>query len=140
IENPEHDLKLAIIRGICAKDPLQYRIVIGSWPRNPFAGNTSAKMFTTMTLAKDMTPADHTNLNRFLTGYAKHRRARFLPVTGEEREGVQGLARHYDLDIMIEGIEVVDAWMIDRKCFAMCGIMPDDSPVIPPGHETDAPV
>jgi hypothetical protein len=30
--------------------------------------------------------------------------------------------------------------MIDEKCFASCGIMPGDTPVIPPNHETDAPV
>lgn len=97
-------------------------------------------MFTAMSLGKDMTPTDHTNLNRFLTGYAKHNRACFLPMTGEKKHAPNGLERHYDLDIMIEGIEIIDAWMIDQKCFASCGIMPGDTPFIPPNHETDAPV
>jgi tetratricopeptide (TPR) repeat protein len=140
VDKPEHDLKLAIIRGISSENPLNYRIVIGSWPRDPFGGSSPAKMFTTMSLGKDMTPADHTNLNRFLTGYAKHNRARFLPTTGEQRQGASGLEHHFDLDIMVEGVEIIDAWMIDEKCFASCGIMPGDTPVIPPNHETDAPV
>jgi hypothetical protein len=140
VDNPEHDLKLAIIRGISAKDPLHYRIVVGSWPRNPFSGPSPPKMFTTMALAKDMTPADHTNLDRFLTGYAKHDCARILPVTGEQGYDPQKFEIHHDLDIMVEGVEIVDAWMIGRKCFALSGIMPGDTPVIPPGHEKDAPV
>jgi tetratricopeptide (TPR) repeat protein len=139
-DKPEHDLKLAIIRGISSENPLDYRIVIGSWPRHPFAGQSPPKMFTTMSLGKDMTPTDHTNLNRFLTGYAKHNRARFLPMTGEQKHGLNGLERHLDLDIMIEGVEIIDAWRIDQKCFASCGIMPGDKPFIPPDRKTDAPV
>lgn len=135
-DNSQHNLKIAIIRGISSKNPLHYRIVMGSWPR----GQSSAKMFISLSLSKDMTPVDHTNLDRFLAGYAKHGRSRFLPVTGEQKHGMQALKIHHDLDIMLEGLEIVDAWMIDQKCFASSGIMPGDTPLIPPGHEIDAPV
>ena len=136
----EYDLKLAIIRGISATAPLHYRIVIGSWPRDPFVAGSPNKVFTTMSLGKDVTPVDHTKLNRFLAGYAIHNRARLLPVTGKPTDGVGGLEMHYDLDIMIEGVEVADAWRIDQRHFAACGIMPGDDPLVPAGHETDAPV
>ncbi|MGC4033485.1 MAG: hypothetical protein QM754_17490 [Tepidisphaeraceae bacterium] len=138
-KDPEHDFKLAIIRGISSAEPMNYRIMIGSFPRRSLT-DMSAKMFTTMTLGKDLTPTDHTNLNRFSEGYAKHGCARLFPVSGIQANAPQGLECHYDLDIMLKDIEITDAWKVDERSFAACGIMPGDKPYIPPNHETDAPV
>jgi hypothetical protein len=129
-------LRLTVIRGIDAKNPHRYRVLITANPEISGSGDPSKLMFM-MSRIHTMSPSSDSNLRAFLDNY--HASGSFLLVPGLFRGASAPPELFYDHGILKRDIRVRDAWQIGPNDPDAVALRNGDDPIIP-GGEHDAPV
>ena len=83
-----------------------------------------------------MDPSSSQNLDDFLTN--QKRSGRFLLVPSYMQSGKPEIDSSHA--ILLNKINIIDAWQIDENCTLRCVIQEDDDIIIPKEHIEDAPV
>jgi len=132
--DPENRLRISIIRGISKKNPMNYRVVIGS-NADPAKLRKLGMMAARV---KTLEPSSTLNRDRFLEAYA--REGRFLfGVAGVDYDNPQPVPPMRQGYILKSGLRVRDAWEIGLNDPDISGVQPDDDVIIPEEHKKDAP-
>ena len=125
-------LRVSILRGVDKQEPLAYTVVIGS---NINDENLSPdKLVFMVSRINTMNPKSDENLTRFLRAYEQTGAYYLMPalMRDGQMEIIWGHA------IAKREVHVREAWQVGRHDPDSAGIQHD--PIIPPEHETDAPV
>lgn len=130
--DPADRLRLVIVRGINAKEPQWYRLVISA---NPDPAEKAARLHTYRIVTAQ--PAQDTNLRSFLERYLRLGEFLFLPGQRQETTGPPLVFQEHALKL--KPLHIRDAYEIGPDDQDIIGLAPDDQPVIPLGME-DAPV
>ncbi|RYG38273.1 hypothetical protein EON81_04060 [bacterium] len=121
----ERALRIVAVRGIDAKNPSHYRLVIA-----PNLGTIKAKKtFMAMQRILTMTPSTTVNLDRFTEAYEAH--YRFLLVPAFLREDKMDFL--FELAIGTYEFAVRDAWEIGKNDPDGTAIREGDDIIVPPG-------
>ena len=137
-EDLEDRLRVSIIRGISAKNPAWYRVVIGT-ELKALKGPTNAQLAYAMMVSRlqTMTPNSSANLERFLANYATAG-AYYLAAAlmGEDRHQVKAIGK---IRVNKKRLHIRQAWEIGPNDPDSAGIREDDEPLIP-ADKKDIPV
>lgn len=136
----EQDLiRISIVRGIDARNPHAYRIVIGADLQAALTDTRAPKFAMTAFRVNQMDPSSSANLDQFLGSYAKHGAFDLLPAYTPPG-AMSPIPASDQLWIRKQKLHVVNAWQIGVGDLDSPAITADTRPIIPMGHETDAPV
>jgi hypothetical protein len=135
LDDPKNDLRIAIIRGISAADPLAYVVTVGSNFDN--FSKSQGTLFGAVSRMNWMRPSSPKNLEIFLAAFRRQGRFLLAPAhfpsdsSSPEMFTKVGLGKYH--------LAVRDAWEIGEHDPDIIVIDPDDPPVIP-DDKPDAPV
>jgi hypothetical protein len=130
-------LRLTIIRGIDAKNPHAYRVLITANPEMSGLKDDLSKLMFMVSRINTMTPSSDSNLRAFLDNYRAV--GHYLLVPALFRGPSVPPELFYDYGILKRDIQVRDAWQIGPNDPDTMALRDDDDPIIPAG-EHDAPV
>ena len=137
ISNGEQPIKIYIIRGISAQNPMWYRI--GIVPGDLRVNAPSGRYLISECKRHTLTPKTQDLLNAFERDYCEYGVCWLMACQGDESSG--GAApEKFTKGILFNNVEFKDAWTIDSHDEACFAIGPDDDPMIPVEHASDAPV
>jgi hypothetical protein len=131
-------LRVSVVRGVSDANPHAYRIVIGTTPENAFAKAGDCKFVVMMSRVNQMDPTSSANLDRFLASYARHGAYDLLPAVAPA--AIEDVRPVTDLSIRKRELVVIDAWQVGANDPEATAISEENTPIIPPGREADAPV
>ena len=135
-EDTSDRIHVGIVRGVSKSDPHIYRVVIGA---NMAADLqvSRAKYAVSMYRMKEMRPASHAKLDRFLASYAKV--GRYLIAPAIWRDGATEPSVELDVAIEKTSLCVRNAWEVGRHDPDAMAIRAEDDPIVPPDM-VDAPI
>lgn len=130
--DPKNRLRVSIIKGISAKNPANYRVVIGE--NLAFEASEVAQLVSRI---NTMEPQNDGNLVRFIETYKKAGgyKLGFAVV----KDGSLQRAPNYPVYIHKTEINILDAYEVGPNYMEVVAIQSDDDPIIPEGV-SDAPV
>ena len=137
ISNGEQPIKIYIIRGISAQNPMWYRI--GIVPGDLRVNAPSGRYLISECKRHTLTPKTQDLLNAFERDYCEYGVCWLMACQGDERSG-GAVPEKFTKGILFNNVEFKDAWTIDNHDEACFAIGPDDDPMIPVEHASDAPV
>jgi hypothetical protein len=134
-DDPRNRLRITIVRGISAKRPLHYRVLIGSNVDPKVWKKLGGVMFRVHT----MEPTSSVNLDRFLASYEQ---------TGKYLVGIGVVDPAHPRPpvpmrhgyVLKRDLQIRHAWELGINDIDSSGVFPDDDVLIPPEHSEDAPV
>lgn len=132
----EDPIKVCIVRGIDAKHPFWYRL--GIMPGNLIGKAVPGCRMMTECKRHTLTPATHDHLNGFEAAYKQFGCCQLTACQVKKQPGA--MPEKFTRKFRFSEVEFREAWTIGIKEEACCILGPEDNPVIPEGHETDAPV
>ena len=131
-EDKNNIIKLTVIKGISNANPFAYKVAVSYNEQNI----RTEGLLGLITRFQRMDPSSAQNLDGFLTNLK--RSGRFLLVPSYMQSGKPELDS--SLSILLNKINIIDAWQIDENNPISCAILEDDDIIIPQEHLTDAPV
>lgn len=136
-DDPNDRLRVSIVRGTRTDQPHAYKIVIGS-NFDPAFNRAGGQFVVMMSRINEMTPPTSENLERFLKSYETLKGFILCPAAASGDLSQPKLA--HALSIRKKMLHAVDAWRVAMHEPETAAIQEGDSPIIPPEHQTDAPV
>ena len=137
ISKGETPIKIYIIRGISAQNPMMYRI--GIVPGDLRENSSSGRCLISECKRHTLTPKTQDLLNAFERDYREYGECWLMACEGDENSGGT-IPKKFTKRILFNNVEFKDAWTIGNHDEACSAIGPDDDPLIPVEHEHDAPV
>ncbi len=134
-DDVENALRIAIVRGISAKSPLTYAVIVG--PNMDKILLRPGKFFAFTSRIQTMSPSSPKNLDGFLESFRLHKRYLLVPAHLPTRESTPDPM--LDLALGKHHLTVREAWEIDENDPDAMVLDLDDPPFIPPG-QSNAPV
>lgn len=131
-EDKDNIIKLTIIKGISDANPFAYKVAVSYNEQNI----RTEGVLGVVTRFQRMDPSSSQNLDDFLTN--QKRSGRFLLVPSYMQSGKPEIDSSHA--ILLNKINIIDAWQIDENCTLRCVIQEDDDIIIPKEHIEDAPV
>jgi hypothetical protein len=126
------ELEVTIVRGINAKSPHDYRVLVGPSTRNVAS---AGKLFMIMKRINTMQSSRPDHVDAFISMFAQHGRFRLAPAFMTPHGPEPSFAHQIELT----ELNVRQAWQIGRHDFDTMGVLADDD-VIVPADEADPPV
>ena len=131
-EDKDNIIKLTIIKGISDTNPFAYKVAVSYNEQNI----RTEGVLGLVTRFQRMDPSSSQNLDDFLTN--QKRSGRFLLVPSYMQSGKPEIDSSQA--ILLNKINIIDAWQIDENSTLRCVIQEDDDIIIPKEHIEDAPV
>ena len=126
-------LRIALVRKIDKKEPLNYRVAISENPKK-----SDSKRYIYEFRLHTMTPCSDQHLEMFLKYYKKH--GRFIFSYGLVNDGNMYPGKSSEkLSIQKQTLIVKDAWSIGLNDLESVTITPEDDPILPEGTPRPAP-
>jgi hypothetical protein len=135
VHDPKNELRIAIIRGISASEPLAYGVIVG--PNIDNFPNGSGDIFGLVSRIHRMYPESHQNLDRFINEF--NRQGRFLLTPAYMSTSTSEAEPLMSYGIGKYHLTVREAWQIGENDPDACVLDLDDLPLIPE-NQPDAPV
>ncbi len=137
-EDDRDGLGVSIVRRVLARSPAIYRVVVGTNFETAIRDGRSQGLRNVVGMCRvqTMTPDSEANLERFINAY---RQVGAYVLTFAGLDDPDGPPSREDY-ILKRKISIRDAWEIGPNDFETAGVLPDDDPLIPAEHQTDAPV
>jgi hypothetical protein len=136
-EDREERLRVTIIRGIDARNPFAYRVVVGSHLGRELI-KPGIKFAVALSRMQKMEPSSDVNLRRFLDAYAS--RGSYIFTYGTSKNGSFNQIMPGSAYIEKRELYVREAWQIGEHDEDTVGIREDDDPIIPASQKDSAPV
>ncbi len=134
-DDPEHGLRVAIIRGVNISNPHAYAVIVGPNPEKfPMTPSGAVGFVSRINV---MTPTSSRNLDGFLAEFQRHGRYLLAPAHLPSRDGIPEPL--INLSLGKYHLVVREAWQISENDPDGVVLDPDDPPVIPP-EQPNAPV
>jgi hypothetical protein len=134
-DDSEHNLRIAIIRGIIISNPHAYAVVVGSnTDKMPVMPKCAIGFVSRINI---MRPTSTRNLDAFLTEFQRHRRYLLAPAHLPRLDGAPEAL--IDFSLGKYHLVVREAWQIGENDPDASALVLDDPPVIPL-DQPDAPV
>jgi hypothetical protein len=135
MHDPQHDLRIAVIKGARISNPHAYAVIVG--PNAERLPTTAESIFGFVSRINVMRPSSSRNLDAFLAEYQRH--GRFV-LAAAHLPGPEGEPQPIPAPVLGKYHLVVrEAWQISENDPDSAVLDADDPPVIPPDHP-DAPV
>lgn len=125
--DPNNELRIAIIRGISAADPNAYSIIIG--PNLDNIAKTSGNIIGFVSRINQMRPTSLRNLETFLDEFRKHKRYLLVPAHFPSRTSQPDLM--FELGLGKCDLTIREAWQISDNDPDVSVLDLDDPPLIP---------
>lgn len=132
------NLKLTFIKGVDKEHPMWYKVIIA--PDLKKIPLDSGRYVVATSRFHLMQAKDSRNLDMFERLYSKYHFAGISAVEIDNAQMSSDPEKRYPHVIPVTNIEFREAWTIGENDPDSMAILPTDRPVIPNGHENDAPV
>ena len=132
------NLKLTFIKGVDIEHPMWYKVIIA--PDLKKIPLDSGRYVVATSRFHLMQAKDNRNLDMFERLYSKYHFAGISAVEIDNAQMSSDPEKRYPHVIPVTNIEFREAWTIGENDPDSMAILPTDRPVIPNGHENDAPV
>jgi hypothetical protein len=135
LHDPKNDLRIAILRGISAANPLAYAVTVG--PNLDNVAKASGEMFWFISRIQRMYPSSSKNLDTFLEAFRRQGRLYLVPAHFPTRQSQPEPLMQFGLgkyDLVVR-----EAWEIGEHDPDVVVLDPDDPPLIPK-DQPNAPV
>jgi hypothetical protein len=127
LHDPEHSLRIAIIKGINISNPHAYAVIVGANPEKfPM---TVGGAFGFVSRINVMQPTSSRNLDAFLAEFQRH--GRYI-LASAHLPSVDGVPEPLPLGLGKYHLVVREAWQISENDPDSMALDTDDPPVIPP--------
>lgn len=137
-DDPRNELRVTIVRGIDRAHPSHYRVVVGTNIETYVRGRGAGRVVM-LSRSLDVAQSSDSSLALFLSRYERLGRYVLIPaVLLADRVGTCEILPERVIEK--RDLSVREAWTIGPQDPDFPGIAPDDSPIIPEEHASDAPV
>lgn len=138
-EDSSLPLRISFIEGIDRDNPAWYRVLITSDPVEFEYDGVKPRYHQIISRIHTMTPSQSTNLENF-KAYCKTGGKIKLCVMQIHNKQINLDTQRLRSSILFANFVFKNAWEIGENEIDTAGILPTDNPIIPYGHEKDAPV
>lgn len=132
-------LRISFIEGINIENPTWYRVLITSDPVEFEYDDAKPRYHQIISRIHTMTPSQSTNLENF-KAYRKTGGTIKLCVMQIQDKQMNLDTQRLRSSIVFSNFVFKNAWEIGENEIDTVGVLPTDNPIIPHGHEEDAPV
>lgn len=132
------NLKLTFIKSVDKEHPMWYKLIIA--PDMKKISSDRGRYVVATSRFHLMQAKNNQNVEMFETLFLKHHYAGISAIEIDNAQMSSNPNKRYRHVIPITNIEFREAWTIGEDDPGSLAILPSDKPIIPVGHEQDAPV
>ena len=132
-------IRIVVLKGIDAKDPLSYRLSVMSdlsMLRNVLDKN---QRITFVGRNLTMQPKSNQHIQFLERGFLRFGHCRLVPMFLDPHGQIK-TPIDFSVSFDFSRLTIMDAWKVEANSENLCALSPDDTPLIPEDRKHDAPV
>ena len=132
-------IRIVILKGIDAKDPLSYRLSVMSDLSMLRNALDKQERITFVGRNLTMQPKSNQHIQFLERGFLRFGHCRLVPMFLDQH-GQLKTPIDLSLSFDFSKLNIMDAWKVEANSENLCALSPDDTPLIPEDRKHDAPV